>query len=118
MCTENSAERCFKWSNVLVWRDFQALRKHLVDAALDAIGVVAKMSSVYVLDIHGLTFLFEFQTFQKVMVLLTPSSVIVINLEEDEGTLDSRHISLIASKILDGSSSIRHWFVECQLKRE
>ena len=43
-----------------VWRDFHACKKHLVEVALAAIGAVAKLKSVYVMDLRGLTYLFEF----------------------------------------------------------
>ena len=100
-----------------VWREFYACRKHLVQVALDAIRAVTKVMSVYVMDLHGLTDLFDFPTFTKILDLLASSSVFAINLGEDVGTLGSEHFSLLASKILDGSSPLRRWFVECNLQR-
>jgi hypothetical protein len=90
-----------------VWREFHACRKHLVQVALAAIRAVAKVKSVYVMDLHGLTDLFDFPTFTKILDLLASSSVFAINLGEDVGTLGSDHFSLLASKILDGSSPLR-----------
>jgi hypothetical protein len=95
-----------------VYSNFSVSKKHRVEVALDAIGAVAKVKSVYVMDIHGLTFLFELQIFKKVMDLLTPSSIMAVNMGEDAGALGSAHFSLIASKILDGSSALRRWYVE------
>ena len=91
--------------------------KDLVQVALAAIRAVAKVKSVYVMDIHGLTFLFDFPTFKKILDLLASSSVFAINLGEDVGTLGSEQFTLLASKILDGSSAIRRWFVECNPQR-
>ncbi len=72
-----------------VWRKFHACKKHLVQVALAAIRAVAKVKSVYVMDLHGLTYLFDFPTFKKILDLLASSSVFAINLGEDEGTLGS-----------------------------
>ena len=100
-----------------VWREFHACKKHLVEVALAAIRAVAKVKSIYVMDIHGLTFLFDVPTFKKILDLLASSSVFAINLGEDVGTLGSEQFSLLASKILDGSSAIRRWFVESNPQR-
>ena len=100
-----------------VWREFQGCKKHLVEVALAAIRAVAKVKSIYVMDIHGLTFLFDVPTFKKILDLLASSSVFAINLGEDVGTLGSEQFSLLASKILDGSSAIRRWFVESNPQR-
>ena len=100
-----------------VWREFHACKKDLVEVALTAIRAVAKMKSVYVMDIHALTFLFDFPTFKKILDLLASSSVFAINMGEDVGTLGSEHFSLLASKILDGSSAIRLWYVESNPQR-
>jgi hypothetical protein len=69
------------------------------------------------MDIHGLTLLFEFQIFEKVMDLLTPSWIMAVNMGKDGGALSSAHFSLIASKILDGSSALRRWYVESNPQR-
>ena len=100
-----------------VWREFHACKKHLVEVALTAIRAVAKVKSVYVMDIHALTFLFDFPTFKKILDLLASSSVFAINMGEDVGTLGSEHFTLLASKILDGSSAIRLWYVESNPQR-
>ncbi len=88
-----------------VWREFQGCKKHLVEVALASIRAVAKVKSIYVMDIHGLTFLFDVPTFKTILDLLASSSVFAINLGEDVGTLGSEQFSLLASKILDGSSA-------------
>ena len=54
---------------------------------------------------------------KKILDLLASSSVFAINLGEDVGTLGSEQFALLASKILDGSSAIRRWFVECNPQR-
>ena len=100
-----------------VWREFHGCKKHLVEVALTAIRAVAKVKSVYVMDIHALTFLFDFPTFKKILDLLASSSVFAINMGEDVGTLGSEHFTLLASKILDGSSAIRLWYVESNPQR-
>ena len=100
-----------------VWREFHACKKDLVEVALTAIRAVAKVQSVYVMDIHALTFLFDFPTFKKILDLLASSSVFAINMGEDVGTLGSEHFTLLASKILDGSSAIRLWYVESNPQR-
>jgi hypothetical protein len=100
-----------------VWRDFHTCKKHVVQVALAAIRAVAKMKSVYVMDIHGLTYLFEFPTFKTILDLLASSSVFALNMGEDGGSLGSEHFCLLASKILDGSSALRRWFVECNPQR-
>ncbi len=70
------------------------------------------------MELHGLTYLFDFPTFKKILdLLLASSSVFAINLGEDEGTLGSEQFSILASKILDGSSTLRRWFVECNPQR-
>jgi hypothetical protein len=83
-----------------VWREFYACRKHLVQVALAALRAVTEVMSVYVMDLHGLTDLFDFPTFKKILDLLASSSVFAINLEEDVGTFGSEHFSLLASKFL------------------
>ena len=100
-----------------VWREFHGCKKHLVEVALTAIRAVAKVKSVYVMDIHALTFLFDFPTFKKILDLLASSSVFAINMGEDAGTFGSEHFTLLASKILDGSSAIRLWYVESNPQR-
>jgi hypothetical protein len=55
------------------------------------------MKSVYVMDIHGLTYLFEFLAFKKILDLLASSSVFALNMEEDGGALGSEHFCLLAS---------------------
>jgi hypothetical protein len=59
--------------------NFQTSKKHRVEVALNAIGAVAKAKSVYVMDIHGLTLLLELQIFEKVMDLLTLSSIMAVS---------------------------------------
>ena len=100
-----------------VWREFHGCKKHLVEVALTAIRAVAKVQSVYVMDIHALTFLFDFPTFKKILDLLASSSVFAINMGEDVGSFGIEHFSLLASKILDGSSAIRLWYVESNPQR-
>ena len=100
-----------------VWREFHGCKKHLVEVALTAIRAVAKVKSVYVMDIHALTFLFDFPTFKIILDLLASSSVFAINMGEDAGTFGSEHFTLLASKILDGSSAIRLWYVESNPQR-
>jgi hypothetical protein len=83
-----------------VWREFPACKKHLVEVALAAIRAVAKVKSVYVMDLHGLTYLFDFPTFKKILDLLASSSVFAITLGEDERILAGEQFSLLASKLL------------------
>ena len=80
--------------------------------ALAAIEAAAGQKHVHVLDIHGLTVLFDFPVFQKVLELLEHSYVFAINMGEDSGKLDQNHFTLLANKILDGSSAVRRWYVE------
>ncbi len=54
---------------------------------------------------------------KKILDLLASSSVFAINLGEDEGILASEQFSLLTSKIIDGSSALRRWFVECNPQR-
>ena len=95
-----------------VWRDFHYDTKVMTKVCLKAIAAVAKLKHVYVLDIHKLTCLFHFPVFQVVLKLLTPSHIFAINMGEDERIFDRPHFQLLASKILDGSSAVRRWFVE------
>ena len=95
-----------------VWRDFQSCTKTMVDVCLEAIAAVATLKFVYVLDIHKLTCLFHFPVFTQVLELLTPSHIFAINMGEDAGVFHREHFELLASKILDGSSAIRRWYVE------
>ena len=48
---------------------------------------------------------------------LASSSVFAINMGEDVGAFGSEHFTLLASKILDGSSAIRLWYVESNPQR-
>ncbi len=50
----------------LVWRDFHHSKQIMLNVALAAIKAVARQKQVHVLDIHGLTVLFEFNVFNKV----------------------------------------------------
>ena len=84
----------------------------MTKVCLKAIAAVATLKHVYVLDIHKMTCLFHFPVFQEVMKLLTPSHIFAINMGEDERIFDRPHFQLLASKILDGSSAVRRWFVE------
>ena len=95
-----------------VWRDFQSCSKTLVEVCLEAIAAIATLKFVYVLDIHKLTCLFHYPVFTQVLELLTPSHIFAINMGEDAGVFQREHFELLASKILDGSSAIRRWFVE------
>jgi hypothetical protein len=67
----------------LVWRDFQHSKEIMLNVALAAIKAVARQKQVHVLDIHGLTVLFEFNVFQTVLELLKPSYIFAINMGED-----------------------------------
>jgi hypothetical protein len=73
---------------------------------------VARLKDVYVLDIHTLTYLFPYHIFLKVMNLLNKSYIFAINMGEDDGIFEDKHFAIIASKIEDGSSAIRRWFVK------
>ena len=95
-----------------VWRDFQSCTKTMVDVCLEAIAAVATLKFVYVLDIHKLTCLFHLPVFTQVLELLTPSHIFAINMGEDAGVFRREHFELLASKIRDGSSAIRRWYVE------
>ena len=55
----------------------------MLNVALAAIKAVARQKQVHVLDIHGLTVLFEFNVFQTVLELLKPSYIFAINMGED-----------------------------------
>ncbi len=101
----------------LVWRDFHHSKQILLNVALAAIKSVARQKQVHVLDIHGLTVLFEFNVFQTVLELLKPSYIFAINMGEDGGIFEHRHFKLLATKILDGSCAMRRWFVESNLSR-
>jgi len=84
----------------------------MVKVCLKAIAAVATLKHVYVLDIHELTCLFHFPTFQKVLELLTHFHIFAINMGEDEGIFNCQHFDLLACKILNGTSAVRRWFVE------
>jgi hypothetical protein len=95
-----------------VWRDFQSCITAMEEVCLEAISAVATMKNVYVLDIHKLTCLFHFPVFAKVLDILTSSHIFAVNMGEDEGIFTRAHFNLLSSKILNGSSPIRRWFVE------
>jgi hypothetical protein len=96
-----------------VWRDFQSSTHAMADVSLEAIAAVARQKHVYVLDIHGMTScLFQFPVFKDVLELLEHSHIFAINMGEDAGRFDKPHFNLLASKICDGSSAVRRWFVE------
>jgi hypothetical protein len=114
-CIENIVKEAQKTGGAditLVWRDFHHTKNIMLEVSLQAIAKVARLKAVYVLDIHTLTYLFPYPIFQKVMNLLNTSYIFAINMGEDEGILEDKHFALIASKIEDGSSAIRRWFVE------
>jgi len=96
----------------LVWREFSNNNKTLQEVALEAIATVCSLKNVYVLDIHKQTYLFPFPIFQKVLALLTNSSIFAINMGEDNHLLGSSHFQELADKIMDGSLPLRRWFVE------
>ncbi len=58
--------------------------------------------------------LFALKVIQEVLKLLTPSHIFAINMGEDAGIFDRPHFQLLATKtkIIDGSSAVRRWFVE------
>jgi hypothetical protein len=95
-----------------VRRDFHSSTKAMAEVSLEAIAAVARLKHVYVLDIHGMTCLFHLPKFQKVLELLEHSHIFAINMGEDAGRFDKPHFNLLASKICDGSSAVRRWFVE------
>jgi hypothetical protein len=95
-----------------VWRDLQSSTKAMAEVSLKAIAAVARLKHVYVLDIHGMTCLFQFPIFEKVLELLAHSHIFTINMGEDAGRFDQPHFDLLASKICDGSSALCRWFVE------
>jgi hypothetical protein len=95
-----------------VRRDFHSSTKAMAEVSLEAIAAVARLKHVYVLDIHGMTCLFHLPKFQKVLELLEHSHIFALNMGEDAGRFDKPHFNLLASKICDGSSPVRRWFVE------
>jgi len=100
-----------------LWREYSTSKATLVSVALQAIQAVAQIKTVYVLDIHSLTCLFPIATFEKMLALLTNSSIFAINMGEDSMILGSEHFKLLATKIMDGSIPIRRWFVEVHPQR-
>jgi len=101
----------------LVWREFSACSKTMVEVALEVIAAVCRLNNVYVMDIHKQTYLYPFPIFQKVIGLLTNSTIFAINMGEDGMILDSPHFQLLAARIEDGSIAIRRWFVESNKER-
>jgi hypothetical protein len=96
----------------LVWREFSACTKTMLDVALEVIGAVCRLKNAYVVDIHKQTYLFQLTTFLHMLDLLTHSSILAINVGEDNGILDTAHFQVLAAKITDGSIPLRRWFVE------
>jgi hypothetical protein len=101
----------------LVWREFSRCRMTMIGVALEAIAAVCKLKNVYVLDVHEQTYLFAFPIFQKMLDLLTHSSIFAINMGEDDFILTSEHFQMLAAKIEDGSIPLRRWFVESNAQR-
>jgi hypothetical protein len=89
----------------------------MIGVALEAIAAVCKLKNVYVLDVHEQTYLFAFPIFQKMLDLLTHSSIFAINMGEDDFILTSEHFQMLAAKIEDGSIPLRRWFVESNAQR-
>ncbi len=100
-----------------LWRHFSSSKENFRDLDLKAIKAVANISTVHVLDIHGMTVLFPYSIFEQVLELLAPSYIVAINMGEDAGIFDVEHFQLLARKIKDGISTVRRWFVECYPKR-
>jgi hypothetical protein len=100
-----------------VWREFQSSTKTMAEVSLEAIGVVARLNNVYVLDIHKMTCLFHLSKFKEVMTLLTDSHIFAVNMGEDAGIFDEDHFHLLAGKIRDGSCPVRRWFCESNRTR-
>ena len=96
----------------LVWREFSDSSETRVEVALAAIARVCRLKTVYVMDIHEQTYLYPFPIFQKVIKLLTNSTIFAINLGEDNLIFDTPHFQLLATRIEDGSLALRRWFVE------
>jgi hypothetical protein len=96
----------------LVWREFSASTKTMLDVALEVIAAVCRLKNVYVLDIHKQTYLFPFPTFLHMLDLMTHSTIFAINMGEDNRILDTAHFQVLAAKITDGSIPLRRWFVE------
>ena len=101
----------------LVWRDFSDSSETRVEVALAAIAVVCRLTTVYVMDIHEQTYLYPFPIFQKVIQLLTNSTIFAMNLGEDNLIFDTPHFQLLAARIEDGSLPLRRWFVESNNNR-
>jgi hypothetical protein len=101
----------------LVWRDFSDSSDTRVEVALAAIAIVCRLKTVYVMDIHEQTYLYPFPIFQKVIKLLTNSTIFAINLGEDNLIFDTPHFQLLAATIEDGSIALRRWFVESNKDR-
>ncbi len=101
----------------LVWREFSACTKTMLDVALEVIGAVCRLKNVYVVDIHKQTYLFQLTTFLHMLDLLTHSSIFAINMGEDNGILDTAHFQVLAAKITEDSIPLRRWFVENSPKR-
>jgi hypothetical protein len=101
----------------LVWREFLACTKTMLDMALEAIAAVCRLKNVYVLDIHKQTYLFPFPIFIQMLQLMTNSSIFAINMGEDNGILESTHFQVLAEKNKDGSIPLRRWFVEVNQER-
>jgi hypothetical protein len=95
-----------------VRREFHSSTNAMAEVSLEAIAAVAKLKHVYVLDMHSMTCLFHFPIFKQVLDLLTHSHIFAINMGEDARIFDRPHFQLLASKIGDGTSPVRRWFVE------
>jgi hypothetical protein len=83
-----------------VWREFHTCTKVLVQVALAAIRAVAKVKSVYVMDLHGLTYLFDFPTFKKILDLLASSSIFALNLGKTMEFLEVNNFHYLRQKLL------------------
>ncbi len=101
----------------VAWREFASYPQTLTSLALKAISIVSRLKNVYVLDIHGLEWLFPYGVFQKMIALLSHSAVFAVNMGENNMMLDMPHFTLLAAKIGDGSIAVRRWFVECTAQR-
>jgi hypothetical protein len=113
----NEATRTGVANITILWRHFSASKANLLEMTLRAIKAVAKIATVHVLDIHGMTVLFPYPIFEQVLELLAPSYIFAINMGEDEGIFDVEHFQLLAQKIENGTSALRRWFIECHPKR-
>lgn len=79
--------------------------------------IQAAVKHAFLLDVHGFLPLFELHNFNKLLDIIDYTNIFAVNMGEDGGLFGEDHCKTLSARILNGSSSLRRWFLEMNRQR-